>query len=432
MSAATLIASGAALYNRYPLLYTDTQLYLSGRNFGYRSYPYSLFLALARPTHSLWTALFLQALMIVYVLRLVMREVFGISSRIEFLLIEALLSALTSFSWCASFMVPDIFTPMLIMALFLLAFRLDRLSGFEKTSLTLIALIATSVHYSHPPIAIGLVGAAMIARMILRDRVPDAAPHPALPAAIVVAAMIVIVICNYLTMGMLSYSPAGYAFEMARLVEHGPAVAYLREQCPQRHYRVCEFLDRLPMKTDPFMWSPSSVFGKYGYVRERDEGWQIIRGTIAEHPFWVLGDAIADTINQLGDVQTGDGLRSYLGYDRLTTQIRTRFPGELQRYQNSRQSRSEFNRMRSLGGLHWGVVQLSCFYCLFLAMVFVVVRARRPLEFMIAIGVAIALNSFVLGAISEPLNRYGSRVIWLIPLIAIASWRDALGLSSEP
>lgn len=42
------------------------------------------------------------------------------------------------------------------------------------------------------------------------------------------------------------------------------------------------------------------------------------------------------------------------------------------------------------------------------------------------IGLAMLLNAFVTGAFSEPSHRYGSRVAWLIPFAALASWREVL------
>src|SRR5580658_6270280 len=88
---AVLMGSAAALYNGYPLVYSDTAIYLEGLNHGYRSFFYTIFVALAGLTHTLWTVVFIQALLMLYVLRLVLREGFAVRSRLEFLLIIATL-----------------------------------------------------------------------------------------------------------------------------------------------------------------------------------------------------------------------------------------------------------------------------------------------------------------------------------------------------
>jgi hypothetical protein len=93
---ATLTASSVALYDRYPLVFPDTGDYLFFRHYETRSIFYSSFIALARPTHTLWTVVFAQSLLVVGMLRVVLREVFAIRSRLEFLALIAIMSVLTS------------------------------------------------------------------------------------------------------------------------------------------------------------------------------------------------------------------------------------------------------------------------------------------------------------------------------------------------
>jgi hypothetical protein len=425
---AVLMGSAAALYNGYPLVYSDTAIYLEGLNHGYRSFFYTIFVALAGLTHTLWTVVFIQALLMLYVLRLVLREGFAVRSRLEFLLIIATLCALASFPWYVGFAMPDIFTPRMVLGLFLLVFRFDHLSPFEKASVVPIYVVSALVHYSHPPIAIGMLLTGWIFRIVLRKRAPNAIPHLALPAGLIVVVVIAIVVSNYLTMGLATYSPAGYAFEMSRLEQNGPAVAFLREKCATRNYAVCQYLDRLPMPSGVFLWAPHSIFNKVGFIGERNEGIEIVAGTIKEHPLWVVKDAIADTIRQLRANQTGDGLRSYLDYKPMLLNIFLRFPTDVHRYLTSRQSADEFAHPQTLTRLHWSFLYVAGFYCLFLVILLVTDRQWLPLELMITVGLAILFNAFVSGAIAEPLDRYGSRVIWMVPLMAIASWRNPVRL----
>src|SRR5580700_9275461 len=87
-----LMLSGVALYNRYPLVFSDTGGYLFCRNGGIRSIFYSFFVAPAHLTHTLWTVVFAQSLLVVWMLRVVAREVFAIRSRLEFIALIAILS----------------------------------------------------------------------------------------------------------------------------------------------------------------------------------------------------------------------------------------------------------------------------------------------------------------------------------------------------
>jgi hypothetical protein len=428
---ATLMASSVALYDRYPLVFSDTGDYLFFRHYETRSIFYSSFLALTRPTHTLWTVVFAQSLLVVWMLRVVLRAVFAIGSRLEFLALTAIISVVTSLPWFTGFAMPDIFTPVMVLGLFILAFCPDRLSRLERCLIVALTFLAMVVHYSHLPIALGLLASGFIFRAVfgrsLRLRAPEALPHLMLPALLIAADVVAVVTSNYITLGIPSYSPGGYAFVLARLVGDGPAVEYLREHCPTRHYAACAYLDRMPMSSDAFLWGPGSLFGNGGFLREREEGSEIIRGTIEEYPRWVARDAIADTIRQIFLFQVGYGLRD-AAHDPATQWLLVRFPNEFDSYIKSRQSRGEFAHYRSLWGLQKDFVVVSVFYCLFVALLLVRDRQWLVLDLMITVGLAIIFNGFVSGALSEPVGRYGARLIWLVPLIALASWRKALGL----
>jgi len=279
-----VLLSGAALYNGYPLVYPDTGGYLVLVNFAVRSMFYSMFVYTAHLMESLWTVVFLQSLLVAYLLRLVLREVFGIASRAEFLIVIVLLCVLTSLPWYAGFLMPDIFTPVLVLGLFLLAFCLGRLRWWEQCYAVGLTFVAAVVHYSHIPIAIGLLLIGLIVRVVLRKRAPERVPHLMLPAVVVGAGLVAVVLSNYLTLGVMTYSAGGYAFVLARLVADGQAVGFLRENCGTRKYRMCYFLDRMPMNAGTFLWGEDGVFHENGWLYEREEGLEIIRGTVRRYP----------------------------------------------------------------------------------------------------------------------------------------------------
>ncbi len=423
-----VLLSGAALYNGYPLVYPDTGGYLVLVNFAVRSMFYSMFVYTAHLMESLWTVVFLQSLLVAYLLRLVLREVFGIASRVEFLSVIVLLCVLTSLPWYAGFLMPDIFTPVLVLGLFLLAFCLGRLRWWEQCYVVGLTFVAAVVHYSHIPIAIGLLLIGLIVRVVLRKRAPERVPHLMLPAAVVGAGTVAIVISNYLTLGMMTYSAGGYAFVLARLVADGQAVGFLRENCGTRKYRMCYFLDRMPMNAGTFLWGEDGVFHGNGWLYEREEGLEIIRGTVRRYPLWTLQSAIAHTFEQVVRVETGDGLGSYRERQFPTFDLQDNYPGEFASYKNSRQSYGELANLVGLNRLHMSVVLISVVYCTSIAILLARGGQWLPVELFITIAFALLLNGFVLGAISDPQSRYGSRLIWLVPLVAMASWRQALGL----
>lgn len=420
---AVLMMSGAALYNGYPMVYSDTGAYLRGHNIGDRSVFYSFFLAPAHLTHTLWSVVIAQCLLAGYLLRLVLREVFAIGSRLGFLAIIVGLCMMTSLPWYAGFLMPDIFTPLMVLGLFMLAFCFERLSRWEQCFVVGLTFVAAIVHYSHIPIAMGLLAIGVLARWVPNRYSHSAIPHLALPATVIGAGLVAVVMSNYLMLGIATYSPGGYAFELARLVQNGPAVEYLRENCPMRHYAACAVLDRIPMSSPKFLWSGNNLFRRGGFIGQRKEDSEIVIGTIEEYPLWVFRDAMADTLRQLLHSQTGDGLGSWATNYNPTVPLRSLYPAEFTSYMNSRQNRGQLEYMRRIRYLDSSFLLFSVFYCVFVGILLACGRQWLPVQFLITVGFAILLHAFVMGAVSEPIDRYGGRVIWLIPLIGMALWR---------
>ena len=425
-----LMLSAIAFYNHYPLIFADTGGYLLLRNTGIRSAFYGFFVAPAHLTHTLWTVVFMQSLLTLLMLRPALREVFAIRSRIQFLVIVAILSLATSLPWFTGFIMPDVFAPLMVIGLFLLAFCFERLRRGERVLVVALTFFSIIVHYSNVPIAIGLWITAAIAYLVMRRRGHAAVPHLAMPAALIVIGVISIVASNYLMLGIATFSPGGYAFIMARLIDHGTAVEYLRESCRTRHWAACAYLDRMPMAGEDFLWKPDGLFMRHGFIAPREEGLEIVTGTIEEFPIRVARDALTDAMLQLTSVRTGNGLRA-AAINPSGDAIKVRYPAEYQAYLNSHQGRGEFTRRRQLWELHLNFLIICAFYTVFIAMLLAHDGQWLPIEFFLTVALTVLLNAFVTGALSEPTNRYGSRIIWLVPLMAIASWRHALGLSAS-
>jgi hypothetical protein len=319
----------------------------------------------------------------------------------------------------------------MVVGLFMMGFCFRRLRRWEQCFVMGVTLGAAVAHNSNLPIAIGLWLVGLIARIVWRRRAPDTVPHLAIPAMVIVAGVAALVFANYLTYGIASYSPGGYAFELARLQENGPATEFLRDHCATRKYAACAYLDRMPMSAIRFLWASDSLFMKMGFLEPRKEGQEIVAGTIEEHPLEVLRDAVADSINQLGRNRTADGMDSAANSPFPTDAVRSLYPGEFAVYMNSRQNQNEFADMPRLQRLHLDVIAFSVFYCLFITILMARDGQWLPVEFTITVAFAVLFNAFVAGAISDPLDRFGSRVIWMVPLIAIASWRKVLGLPED-
>jgi SAM-dependent methyltransferase len=423
--AATLLLCGAGIYNGYPLVWPDTGGYLAPVNYGYRSMFYSLLVFPLGLTGSLWPLVFVQSLIVAHLLRLILRVVFAIVSDTALIAITALLCVLTSLPWYTGFIMPDIFTPVLVLCLFVLAFCPRSLSPAELKYILALTVVAATVHYSHFLIAAGLFLMTVMIRIVGRKWRQIPPPNLILPALPVTIALVLLIASNYIAVGEVTFAFNGYAYPLARLVADGQAGSYLRENCPQHPYALCGYIDHLPKDATEFIWSADSPFRKVGWFDGyRREGREIVVGSVMRFPLWTLKSALENTGRQLVSVTTGLGLTSYLNVASPTAGLQTYYPSEFRAYQNSRQSRGEVEPLNRLNRLHMAALIVSLLYGCAAGLLFVKRGQWLSAELLATIACAVLGNSFASGALSGPSDRYGSRLIWLLPFFALASSRQ--------
>jgi hypothetical protein len=421
----TFLLCGVAIYNGYPLVFPDTGSYIGLSDNYFRSIFYNFFLAPALWAHTLWLVVVFQSLIIAHLLRLVLRAIFGLTSPLALLGVTIPLCLLSNLPWFTGFIMPDIFTGVLILTFFLLVFCYPQLGSGEKIYLIILAIVATVVHLSHIPLALGLLGTAWLFKMVARKQ--HNLPPPALwrTTFAVVLAITMLLANNYRTYGILTISPGGYAFPLARLLADGPAVKYLRVHCPEENYTLCAYLDQLPSDSNTFLWLADSPFRKVGWIYGyRHEGQKIVIETVLHYPFQVVKLTMWNTIRQLPLINNGY-IYSCLNTPHPTDAIKAYFPGDFGAYAHSRQSQNTLG-LSGFNHLHLLLIAL----CLPVAAValFFYLKHRRflPVLLLVALAGAYILNAFSTAALSGPHNRYGSRLIWLLPFFCLAAIMDAI------
>ncbi len=420
--AATLLLSGAAIYNGYPLVWPDTSSYIGLVNHSFRSFFYNLFVSPALLSGSLWTVIFFQSLIVAHLLRLVLRTVFTTESPLIFLGLTALLSLLSSLPWVTGFLMPDIFTPVLILSVFLLIFCLPRLGPGERKYLFALTTVSATVHFSHFPLAAGLLLAASIFRLAIRIMKKGLTLYLSGPSLAVIMAGGLLLANSYFAYGVVALSPAWYAFPLARLLADGPAVQYLHDHCLDRKYALCDYIDDLSAgSSDDFLWPADSPFRKVGWFDGyRSQGQEIVMGTISQYPLWTLKTSLRNTVQQLFDCGTGGGLVSYLKGEYPTVGIRDSFPRDRHAYESSKQNLNRLGLDR-INRLHMAFLALSLLIAAAAFLFFLDLRQWLPVYLLITIVLAYLLNALITGAVSGPSSRYASRLIWLFPFFSLTA-----------
>ena len=239
-----------ALWNGYPLVFSDTGTYLAQAIEHYAGWDrpifYSLFLLPLHMTLTTWPAIAAQALLIAHVLHIVRRTLLPQASVWWLVPLAGAMSVASSLPWIASQLSPDVFTGVLVLVLALLIFVPDRLYLGERIWLVAFAAFMIAAHLSHVLLALLLLVVLLPFRFRCTTVVRSIAP--------LALAGIALISVNLLAFGRASLAPFGNIFLLTRVIYDGPGMDVLRHDCPSSGWRLCAFIDRMPAIEDDFLW----------------------------------------------------------------------------------------------------------------------------------------------------------------------------------
>ncbi|NKC30008.1 hypothetical protein [Falsiroseomonas selenitidurans] len=406
--------------NGYPLVFIDTVSYLLHTTVPEvpwdKTQAYGPFLHLFHWQRSLWAPVLAQGLIASHLIWLTQAALWGRGHAGWHLALCAGLAGLTAAPWFLATLMPDSFTALVPLALFLLA--LGRLGPGATLWVGGLAVLGVAAHLSHLPLSLALlVLVALLARRLA----------PVLRAAAPVAlAVLLLCTANLLAFGRFTPSPHGAAFLLARLQDDGPAARLLQARCPSAGWRLCAFADRLPMDSDAFLWDETSPLNReadggprpMGAMRGAAEAQAIVAATLAEYPGAVALAAARNALAQLLRMQVGDTLVP----DHLAASARRAIAGqfpaeELAQFDAGAQARGALPALAA-------PLLLPHLPVLLAALIALPLLARRAwrqgptahLALLAFALVALLANAAVAGALSKPHHRYQARIVWLLPL----------------
>ena len=415
---AALLLAWPALWNGYPLVFSDTGTYLSQaihRYLGWdRPAVYSLFLYPLHMQHTLWPIVAAQALLTSWMLHVAIR-VLRPAAPGWFLPATAFALALgTSLPWHVAQVMPDVFTPLMTLAMALLVLAPERLSRIEIGLIVLFAAFTIAVHQSHVPLAMVLV--LLLVPLRSQFGAPPGRRHwlATLPPMLACLTLIAMNIAGH---GRVSLSPFGNVFLLARVIEDGPGMTALRQNCPAAGWRLCDELDRLPVASDDFLWRDDGALAHAGGAkRVSAEAGAILLAAWRADPAGILAAFLHHASQQAADFATGDGLEAWP--QTVTPWIQRDFPAaEQNAYAASRQTAGKMAVPIGLGLLHLGIAAGGIAGCLLL----IIRRRRLAAGFAAAALLAVLCNAAITGGLSGPHRRYQSRIIWLPAFIVLVA-----------
>jgi hypothetical protein len=392
-----------------------------------RSIYYGVLADLGARTGGFWLTIAVQALAVAWLVEILLRslEIGGLRTYAG---VMAALTLLTPAPFFAGFLMPDIWVGIAIAALatvFAAAGRLSRLDGWL---LALMVLFAALAHSTTPPVIAGMMLAAAGLWLVWRGRF-DLVPGLALGGLALVTAVAGALAFNAMVLRTVGAPPVTPPFLTARLVDDGTGALYAQRRCAGQDFAVCRFADRFPMDGDHFLWGESprnGVFETASPADRRTLGQEQTRFALAVVRAYPLQQAAAsarDVAAQEADTDLSD-----FNYK---PSLQASFAATLPPPTVARMDATLAHRQGWALGSIW-VLQTAALTLLAAAAVLVGLRAPRAraigpddaraaatrLAAMIVVGVL--ANGAVCGLFSTLFGRYQARVIWLLPLAALA------------
>lgn len=412
-----------ALINRGPIPFADTRAYyLGGRAAldkihavllheandvdatvnkarGVRSAFYSLFTYLLSNAGSIWLVILVQAIIVALLLRLSFALLCHREPRWHATLFIVMVSLTTTAPWAVSYLMPDVFTGVMILCIVILVLFWDRLTRAMRAALIIGVAASMVMHLTNLPVGIGTL---VVGYSLRRQWRPALFVSGALGLGII--AMLAVGVVGF---KQWTLAPQAPPFLLARSIVDGPGRLYLQEHCPQIGLAMCRHLDRLnPSSVDDFIWHENGVYSVVSPEEEaqlRKENWVFVAAAL-DHPWMQAKASLYSTVIQLGwftlddyhiptyttytatDMTTIDEAKlfSFIGWDIIIYAV-------------------------AIVALGYGILRFRTFS-----------RAER--DFFLLVATAILLSSLA-AAFSEPAPRYEARVIWLLPMTFFANRR---------
>ncbi len=225
----------------------------------------------------------------------------------------------------------------------------------------------------------------------------------------------------------LAWTPGGFALSFGRMLQDGIVKNYLDDHCPNPNLQLCAVKDELPDDADVWFWG-SKLFNSLGrFDGLGQEMEKIALDSLVEYPALQASTAAIATGRQLIGVHTGEGVLRTVWH---TYGIIDRYTPRLAPAMNAaRQQRGEISFV-AINALQYPLALLSI--ALLPVILLLARQGRMPsdvAELAAWVSVTLLANAFICGALSNPHDRYGARVVWLATVavaFALLRYRQAI------
>lgn len=423
-------------YNGYPLFYSDSALYIlvsnlfgaliNTENIPYLSgIGYAFFIRIVTWRSTLYLVVFAQALILNILLYQSVKVLVPETKVFKFHLpIIIILSLLSSMGWTASQLMPDIFTSFLVLAIFLF-YSTNKKSLGMYIFLSIIIITSILSHLSNITISVLLIALIFVSFLFMKSDKKNLMifiRKSAVIVALIISSLFILIGLNHKYYKYNGLSPTGSIFFVARLMDTGFMREFLNEKCSEKSYEMCKFKDYLPDSYEGFLWNENSVFNKTGgwNISAHEEYGQIIHDVLTTPKY--LGKFLYNcgehSVRQLITYNIGDGLTTVYNQEsgQYLTALRHFDKREFrENYLNSKQTRGilSFDRANRINHI------LLLISALIILWTFIKSKFdKNMILFTVILVGGLVINAIATSSLASVFNRFQSRVIWFIPLLA--------------
>lgn len=424
----TLALLMPAFWNGYPIFYFDSLDYISlpytWKIPIFRTAGYGVFAVVARLFDSVWPIIVTQSLLLAYILFETRRVLFADLSARASLAIFAALMIFTGMPWLASTVMPDVFTTPTVLLAIMLAQTDVPLGAVRRTVFVLLLAIAGAAHPTHIALSIGLVACIFAFDRLAAYGWPLCRLHVRYVLIGIVLGTAFTVAANWVATGKVFFTPrTTQVLTLAVLVEKGMVQEFLEETCddPAAHKSIlCSYRHQLVPDANEFLWHNDFFHPIGGWDAMLKEAPWMLDEIMDRHPVEFVLTMAELMAEQIVTFRTGEGFRTMVGF--LDLELRTYYAHENATFMAARQQSYkdvELSPMMTINLVH-APVMLTALPLVFLT-VWLAWRRKDRWNLTIASLASLAYlgNAFICGAISNPADRYGNRIAWLVVLVVL-------------
>ncbi len=426
-----------AIWNGFPLVYSDTGAYLAtafeGKVPMARPTGYGLFIRYASLGGHIWLPLFAQGLLMAgLLLRTVRVALPQVDVRKAYPLALGAAVGLTGTAWYASQLMPDIFTGLVALTFFLLLFD-DGARWWGRLGYAFLAYWFCFAHYSHTAILLLLVALGFgywllqAARRRRRPFLIGRLVWALLPGLLAMLSFYYVNSTNGFGWRM---TRSAHVFTMARLSETGLLAQYLQETCADQHWALCPYADSLPTSAADFIWREDSPFKKTGFWEGSRPQYDSLLADFFGRSNYVKAYAkvaVQSGLAQLVELSVGEGITPYNESSSPYKFFERAMPAQIPAYVASKQFNQEFSFTWEKWLLYATMV-LSSLLLVVGLLGYGRRLSREVTAFALVAILSYALNAFLTGALANVYARLQARIAWLLPLaccfVLVELWRS--------